>query len=93
MKLEPRNRRLILERLKLEEEDHPQYAFIVPDKMKKSRADNEIFRVLDYSNDCIVSVSIGALVLIEGNMVEESHVGDVSFLSCKENFVIGIVKE
>jgi hypothetical protein len=31
--------------------------------------------------------------LVEGSMVEESRVGDESFLTCKENFVIGIVKE
>jgi len=92
MKLEARNKRLVLERLKTEEEQ-PQSGFILPDKPKKNRTDNEVLRVLDYSNDCTVSVHIGALVLVEGNMVEESRVGDVSFLTCKENFVIGIVKE
>lgn len=92
MKLEARNKRLVVERVKSEEEQ-PQSAFVLPDKLKKIRADNEVFRVLDYSDDCTVSVHIGALVLIEGNMVEESRVGDTEFLTCKENFVIGLIKE
>lgn len=92
MKLEARNKRLVLERVKTEDEQ-PQSAFVLPDKLKKIRADNEVFRVLDYSDDCTVSVHIGALVLIEGNMVEESRVGDTEFLTCKENFVIGLIKE
>ena len=63
MKLEARNKRLVLERVKTEDEQ-PQSAFVLPDKLKKIRADNEVFRVLDYSDDCTVSVHIGASVLI-----------------------------
>jgi co-chaperonin GroES (HSP10) len=92
MKLEARNKRLVLERVKSEEEQ-TESAFVLPDKLKKLRADNEVFRVLDYSDDCTVSVHVGAMVLIEGNMVEESRVGDTTFLTCKENFVIGLLKD
>lgn len=92
MKLEARNKRLVLERVKSEEEK-TESAFVLPTNLNKVRPDNEVFRVLDYSDDCTVSVHIGALVLIEGNMVEESHVGDAKFLTCKENFVIGLIKE
>jgi len=92
MKLEARNKRLVLERVKSEEEQ-TESAFVLPDKLKKLRADNEVFRVLDYSDDCTVSVYVGAMVLIEGNMVEESRVGDTTFLTCKENFVIGLLKD
>ena len=92
MKLEARNKRLVLERVKSEEQQ-TESAFVLPTNLKKARPDNEVFRVLDYSDDCTVSVHLGALVLIEGNMVEESRVGDVEFLTCKENFVIGLLKE
>ena len=92
MKLEARNKRLVLERLKKEEAE-TESVFVLPTNLKKARPDNEVFRVLDYSDDCTVSVHLGALVLIEGNMVEESRVGDVEFLTCKENFVIGLLKE
>lgn len=92
MKLEARNKRLVVERLK-KEQSESESAFVLPNNLKKLRPDNEVFRVLDYSDDCTVSVHIGALVLIEGNMVEESRVGDVTFLTCKENFVIGLIKE
>jgi co-chaperonin GroES (HSP10) len=92
MKLEARNKRLVLERVKSEEQQ-TESAFVLPTNLKKARPDNEVFRVLDYSDDCTVSVHLGALVLIEGNMVEESRVGDVEILTCKENFVIGLLKE
>jgi len=92
MKLEARNKRLVLERVKSEEEQI-ESAFVLPTNLKKARPDNEVFRVLDYSDDCTVSVHVGAMVLIEGNMVEESRVGDITFLTCKENFVIGLLKD
>ena len=92
MKLEARNKRLVLERVKSEEEQI-ESAFVLPTNLKKARPDNEVFRVLDYSDDCTVSVHVGAMVLIEGNMVEESRVRDITFLTCKENFVIGLLKD
>lgn len=95
MKLEARNKRLVLERLKSEQVEKTESGFVIPDKIrtKVTRPENDIFRVVDYSNDCTVSVHLGALVLIEGNMVEESKVGDQTFLTVKENFVIGVVKD
>jgi hypothetical protein len=92
MKLEARNKRLVLERVKTEQTEN-ETAFVLPDKLKKLRPDNEVFRVLDRSDDCTISLHIGALVLIEGNMIEESKVGDKTFLTCKENFVIGVLRE
>jgi hypothetical protein len=92
MKLQARNKRLVLERVK-KEATESESAFVLPNNLKKARPDNEVFRILDYSDDCTVSVHIGALVLIEGNMVEESRVGDTEFLTCKENFVIGVLQE
>ena len=92
MKLEARNKRLVLERVKTEQAES-ESAFVLPSTLKKVRPDNEVFRVLDRSDDCTISVHIGALVLIEGNMVEESHVGDKTYLTCKENFVIGLLRE
>lgn len=92
MKLEARNKRLVLERVKTEQTES-ESAFVLPSTLKKVRPDNEVFRVLDRSDDCSISIHAGSLVLVEGNMVEESHVGDKTFLTCKENFVIGLIRE
>mgnify|MGYP003344936121 CR=1 FL=1 len=89
MKLEPRNKRLVLEEVKTEaEKPTNDFAFA-----SKKRPDNIAYRVLERSDDCTVSVHAGDVVLVEGNMVEESKVGDNVFLTCKENFVIGLLKD
>lgn len=89
MKLEPRNKRLVLEEVKIEaEKSANEFAFA-----SKKRPDNVAYRVLERSDDCTVSVHAGDVVLVEGNMVEESKVGENTFLTCKENFVIGLLKE
>jgi hypothetical protein len=91
MKLEARNKRLVLELVKQEKED-TNTEFVLVSK-KAMRPDNHVYRVLDRSDDCTVSVHIGSLVVVEGNMVEETKVGDTTFLTCKENFVIGLLKD
>ena len=91
MKLEPKNKRLSLELVKQDKQE-ASTDFVFSSK-KPPSLDNNVYRVLDISSDCVLSVVPGTLVLIEGNMVEESKVGDTVFLTCKENFVIGIMKE
>ena len=92
MKLEARNKRLVLELVKQEKSAEDNNEFLLVSK-KSTRSDNHVYRVLDRSDDCTISVHTGALVVVEGNMVEESKVGDSIFLTCKENFVIGLIKE
>ena len=89
MKLQARNKRLVLEVVKSTEETSTS-DFV---GLAKKRPDNLLYRVIDRSDDCTVSVHTGDLVLVEGNMVEESKVGDSVFLTCKENFVIGLLKD
>ena len=90
MKLQPRNKRLVLEAVKVSEQESSLNDFA---GLAKKRPDNFLYRVIDKSNDCTVSVHTGDLILVEGNMVEETKVGEVTFLTCKENFVIGLIKE
>lgn len=92
MKLQARNKRLVLEKIEAAKSEEDS-SFFLSDKPKKVRAENEVFRVLDRAEDCTISISVGSLVLIEGNMVEENKVGSHTFLTCKENFVIGVLKE
>lgn len=90
MKLEPRNKRLVLEAVKVSEQESSLNDFA---GLAKKRPDNFLYRIIDKSNDCTVSVHKGDLVLVEGNMVEETKVGEITFLTCKENFIIGLIKE
>ena len=89
MKLEPRNKRLVLEAVKSSSTESSN-EFV---GLAKKKLDNIAYRVLHRSDDCTVSVHAGDVVLVEGNMVEESKVGDSVFLTCKENFVIGLLKD
>jgi co-chaperonin GroES (HSP10) len=92
-KLEASNKRLVIEHVKKLDVEDTKSGFIIPEKMRKTSVGNEIYRVLDCARDCSISISIGALVMIEGNMVEETKVGEQTFLTVKENFVIGILRE
>ena len=89
MKLQPRNKRLVLEEIKNQAEKSTNEFLI----STKKRPDNISYRIVERSDDCTLSVHTGDVVLIEGNMVEESRVGEHTFLTCKENFVIGLLKE
>ena len=90
MKLQARNRRIVVELIEDKKEDK-QTDFVLVSK--RTKPDNQVYRVVDYSDDCTVSVHLGATILVEGNMVEESKVGDFTFLTVKENYVIGLLKD
>jgi len=91
MKLEPRNKHLLLELVKNETKEEKVNEFFVASNTKKP--DNLAYRVVDKADDCNISVHIGQVILVEGNMVLETRVGEQTFLTCKENFVIGVIRE
>jgi hypothetical protein len=93
VKLEARNKRLVLELVEQEKQEQVHNEFLMVPKKLSMRADNHVYRVLDRSDDCTISVHTGSLVVVEGNMVEETKIGDTTFLTCKENFVIGLLKD
>jgi len=90
MKLEPRNKHLLLEVVKNDLKEEKINEFFGASSKKP---DNLIYCVVDRSDDCTISLHVGQLVVIEGNMVHESKVGELTFLTCKENFVIGVLKD
>ena len=90
MKLQPRNKHLLLEVVKNESKEEKVSEFFGASAKKP---DNLTYRVLDKSDDYTVSVYVGQLVVVEGNMVHESKVGELTFLTCKENFIIGVLKD
>lgn len=93
MILKSRNKRLVVELASKTVINDRENTFIIPDKIKKQNTENEIYYVLDRSEDCTIPINIGSYILIEGNMIEESRVSDQVFLTVKENFVIGVLKD
>lgn len=94
MRLSPRNKRVIVERVVSEEQkesDTYLSSFMLEAKAKKQFSD--IYTVIDVADDCTIGVRTGDMILVEGNMVEESKTPNFTFLSVKENFVIGVLKE
>ena len=88
MKLKPTNKRVLINPIKTEiENELNQFVGI-----SKKRPDNILYQVLDKSDDCTVPVSINDTIVVEGNMAEESKIGETSFYTIKENFIIGVVK-
>lgn len=94
MRLSPRNKRVIVEKIVSEEQKESEAylsSFMLEAKAKKQFSD--IYNVVDVAEDCTVGVCVGDMILVEGNMVEESKTPNFTFLSVKENFIIGVLKE
>lgn len=94
MRFKPRNRRLLLERVKGADEgkDNPLEGFALPEGIDPTRRGTQIFKVVDLSPDITLSVEVGDLVLVEEAMVYIRNVGDKSFVTVQENYVEGILE-
>ena len=90
LRLEPRNKHLLIEAVKNDTKEEKVSEFFGASSKKP---DNLVYRVLDRADDCVISVHVGQLIVVEGNMVQENKVGEQTFLTCKENFVIGVIKD
>lgn len=91
MKLVPRNKHLVLEVFDSEVKQEEKISEFFNPSTK--RPDNLIYRVIAIADDSTLDIEVRDLVLIEGNMVNESKIGQQVFLTCKENFVLGIIRE
>lgn len=95
MKLIPKNKRVLLQKVDLSEKgaDSSLEEFASAFSKKPKIPTNEVYRVLDYSSDCNLLIGAGTLVVVEGNMVEETKIGEHTFITTKENFILGIIKD
>lgn len=94
MKVSPRNKRIVVEKILSEQEkeaDTYLSSFLLEAKAKKQLT--ETYVVVDTATDCTIQVYPGDMIIVEGNMVEESKGANFSFLTVKENFVVGVLKE
>lgn len=96
MQFIPKNKRILLEKVELDvkqtDSSLEEFASVF-NKKPKSEKDNTVYRVKSCSTDCSIDWHPNSLVIVEGNMVEESKIGQELFITCKENFVIGVFSE
>lgn len=94
MKISPRNKRIVVEKALSEQEKEANTylsSFMLEAKNKKQLT--EAYIVVDTAADCAIQVFPGDMIIVEGNMVEEAKGANFNFLTVKENFVIGVIKE
>ena len=94
MKLSPRNKRIVVDKIISDKEieaDPYLASFVLESKVKKNIT--EVYVVLDVASDCTLEVSAGDMIVVESNMVEESKGTNFQFLTVKENFVVGVLRE
>jgi co-chaperonin GroES (HSP10) len=92
--LHPRNRRILLERIGVddtEQEENPLEGFAFPEDFDPKRKGSEIYRVLGKAPDVTLEVENGDVVLIEPNMVAVRTIADKTFYLIQENYVEGIL--
>mgnify|MGYP003628755924 FL=1 len=91
MKLLPRNRHLLVEKISetIEEEGS---VFILPEGYAAKEAKYELVKIIDFSDDCTLNCYQGAVAVVNGNMVEEVEAGKEKFSLILENYVFGILE-
>jgi len=91
MKLLPRNRHLLIEKISeiVEEEET---VFILPEGYSAKETKYELVKIIDFSDDCTLNCCQGAVAVVNGNMVEEVEAGKEKFSLILENYVFGILE-
>jgi len=91
MKIEPQNRHLLVEVLESDQEDKP--TILVPDDYAlKAATEHELVRILATSPDSPL-FEVGQCAVVEGHMVKNVKVGDVTHQLILENYVLALVKD
>ena len=92
MKLEPRNRHLLIEPIVEEEKKEANTTnILLPDDYAVPPKPYVTARVLSVAPTCNVGVSKGDKVLVENSMVQKIEIGDDEFYLVLENYVYGVI--
>ena len=92
MKLEPRNRHLLIEPIVEEvKKEENTTNILLPDDYAAPPKPYATARVLSVSPPCNVGVSKGDKVLVENSMVQKIEIDDDEFYLVLENYVYGVV--
>ena len=87
MKFEPRNRHLLVEKLKNEEEKS---AVLLPEGYEKIE-EYSLLRVLSASPDCSVMARKGEKIIVPTHLIQDIRVEEGEFSIVLENHICGVV--
>ena len=93
MKLSPRNRRLLVEKVLFEEDQEKKVeGFVtgIPNETRQ-KLHNLVFRVVEVSPKVELDVNVGDLILIEKGMADSDMVNGVEHITVLENYVKGVL--
>ena len=90
MKLEPRNRHLLVEKIKKDKEE--KVRIHLPDDYQKIE-EYTLLRVLSVSPDCSSAPRKGEKIVAPTHLVQDINIGELSFSIVLENHVYGVVRD
>jgi co-chaperonin GroES (HSP10) len=89
MKLEPRNRHLLVEKIKKDKEE--KVRIHLPDDYHKTE-EYTLLRVLAISPDCSLVARKGEKIVAPTHLVQDLNIGEANFSIVLENHVCGVVR-
>ena len=89
MKLEPRNRHLLVEKVEREEVEEKTNV-LLPESYKKVE-EHTLLRILATSPDCSVTARKGEKIVVPTHLIQNINVGDLDFSIVLENHICGVV--
>jgi flavin-binding protein dodecin len=90
VQLKARNKHFVLKILHKEQKEEKKVEFFGASPKK---IENVAYTVIDRAADCTIAVGIGDTIIVDGNMVQENIFDNQVFLTCKENFIIGVLED
>jgi len=87
MKLEPRNRHLLVEKIEREKKE---INVLVPEGYKKVE-EYTLLRVVTTSPDCAITARKGEKVVVPTHLIQDVEIGEESFSIVLENHICGVI--
>jgi co-chaperonin GroES (HSP10) len=92
MKLSPRNRHLVVEKIVEPTPDTSvSSAILLPDDYRPVDSPHSYVRIFDIAPDCTIAVSKGDTVLVETHMLQELEIADQKTCLVLENYILGVL--
>jgi len=91
MKISPRNRHIVVEKIVDSAQEEPKTNVLLPESYKKEEKSYIIVRVAEISPTCTVNVSRGDKIVVENSMIQKFEIGEGEFYLVLENYVYGVI--
>ena len=92
MKLSPRNRHLVVEKIvEPSIEDKKNTGILLPDDYRPVETPHSYVKIHEVAPDCTIAVSKGDTVLVETHMLQELEIADQKTCLVLENYILGVL--